>query len=213
MSTYVVRVPERIPLDRAAPMMCAGITVYSPLRHWGAETGRRVAIVGLGGLGHLAVQISHALGAHTTVLDLSASKRADAVRLGADEFYASSDDGMLDRLARSFDLVISTATANVDVNRFLELLALDGTLVNVGVPGGQLAVSPFSLFHYRRSMAGTLIGGIAETQEMLDFCAERDIGAEVEVIGADDIDAAYDRVVSGDVRFRFVIDTSTLAPG
>jgi uncharacterized zinc-type alcohol dehydrogenase-like protein len=211
--SYVVRIPAAIALDRAAPLMCAGITVYSPLRHWSAGPGRRVAIVGLGGLGHLAVQISRALGAHTTVLDLSASKQDDAMRLGADEFCVSSDEGALDALMTSFDLVISTATANVDVNRFLDLLALDGTLVNVGVPDGQLSLSPFSLFHYRRSMAGTLIGGIAETQEMLDFCADRGIAADVEVIGADEIDAAYDRVVSGRIRFRFVIDTSTLAPG
>lgn len=207
---YVVRIPDGIPLERAAPLLCAGITVYSPLRHWGAGSGQRVAIVGFGGLGHVAVQISHALGAHTTVLSISRKQEEDAYRFGADDYRLTPDSQTFVGLTDSFDLIISTVPVSVDVDDYLNLLATNGTLVNLGVPEKPLAVDPYSLFRNRRSLAGSLIGGMAETQEMMDFCAARGIGAVVEVIEADAIDAAYDRVVAGNVRYRFVIDVATI---
>jgi uncharacterized zinc-type alcohol dehydrogenase-like protein len=208
---FVLRIPESLPLQNAAPLFCAGITMYSPMRHWNAGPGKRVAIVGFGGLGHVGVQISKALGAHTTALDLSPAKRDDALRLGADEFRITADAGIFTDLAESFDLIISTVPVYVDLDAYLGLLARDGTLVNLGVPEKPLAIFPFSLFRNRRSIAGTLSGGLRETQEMIDFCAECGIGAEVEVIGADGIDQAYERLLAGDVRFRFVIDIRTMA--
>jgi uncharacterized zinc-type alcohol dehydrogenase-like protein len=208
---YVVRIPDALPLHTAAPLLCAGITLYSPLRHWQAGPGKRVAIVGFGGLGHVGVSISRALGAHTTVLDLVEEKRADAIRRGADDFRLVTDPTTFTDFAGSFDLIVSTVPANIDYDAFLKMLALNGTLVNLGVPHKPISFDVFSLLYNRRSIAGTLVGGIAETQEMLDFCAEHGIGSEVEVIGADDIDAAYDRVAVGDVRYRFVIDISTMA--
>jgi alcohol dehydrogenase (NADP+) len=209
---FAVGIPESLPLRNAAPLLCAGITTYSPLRHWKAGVGKRVAIVGFGGLGHVGVQLSHALGAHTTVLELSMGKRDDGLRLGADAYRATTDPHTFKELAESFDLIISTVPANLDLNAYLGLLALDGTMVivGVGVGGSPLNLPQFALLHNRRSVAGTLIGGMRETQEMIDFCAEHGIGAEVEVIDADQIDAAYDRVVAGDVRFCFVIDISTM---
>jgi uncharacterized zinc-type alcohol dehydrogenase-like protein len=209
--SFVVRIPERIPLQNAAPLFCAGITLYSPLRHWNAGPGRRVGIVGFGGLGHVGVQISRALGAHTTVLDLSPAKRDDALRLGADEYRLATDTGIFIELANSFDLIISTVPANVDLDAYLGLLGTDGTFVNLGVPEKPLSVSAMSLLRNRRSLAGTLSGGLPETQEMIDFCAEHGIGAEVEVIDADRVDEAYERLLAGDVRYRFVIDISSMA--
>ncbi len=208
---YVLRIPEGIGLDVAAPLLCAGITLYSPLRHWGAGPGKKVAIVGLGGLGHMDVKIAKAMGAEVTVLSQSLKKREDGLRLGADHYHATGDEGTLEQLARSFDLVVSTLSATVDMTAYLGLLKLDGTLVNVGAPEEPLSVPAFALINGRRSLSGSLIGGIKETQEMLDFCAEHGLGAEIEVIGADQIDEAYDRVVASDVRYRFVIDTATLA--
>ncbi len=208
---YVLRIPEGIGLDVAAPLLCAGITLYSPLRHWGAGPGKKVAIVGLGGLGHMGVKIAKAMGAEVTVLSQSLKKREDGLRLGADHYHATGDEGTLEQLARSFDLVVSTLSATVDMTAYLGLLKLDGTLVNVGAPEEPLSVPAFALINGRRSLSGSLIGGIKETQEMLDFCAEHGLGAEIEVIGADQIDEAYDRVVASDVRYRFVIDTATLA--
>jgi alcohol dehydrogenase (NADP+) len=210
---FAVRIPESIPLQKAAPLMCAGITSYSPLRHWNAGPGKRVAILGFGGLGHIGVQISKALGAHTTVLDLSLDKRDDGLRLGADDYRATTDASTFSDLAESFDLIISTVPPNVDLDAHLRLLAMDGTLVNIGVGDKPMRISPFSLLYNRRSIAGSLIGGMAETQEMIDFCAGHGIGAEVEVIDADRIDEAYQRVVAGDVRFRFVMDISTMTSG
>ena len=207
---FVLRIPDGIGLDVAAPLLCAGITLYSPLKHWGAGPGSQVAVVGLGGLGHMGVKIAKALGAEVTVLSQSHKKREDALRLGADRFVATSDDGALDRVARSFDLVVSTVSATVDMAAYLGTLALDGSLVNVGAPEEPLSVPAFALITGRRSLSGSMIGGIRETQEMLDFCAEHGLGAEVEVIGGDQIDEAYDRVVASDVRYRFVIDTATL---
>jgi alcohol dehydrogenase (NADP+) len=208
---FAVRVPEAVPLPNAAPLLCAGITTYSPLRHWNAGPGRRVAIVGVGGLGHVAVQLSKALGAHTTAIDLSEDKRDDSLRLGADDYRAASDARMFKDLAESFDLIVSTVPSSVDLDAYLGLLTLDGVLAMVGVPARPLGIAPFSLLHGRRSVAGSLIGGIAETQEMLDFCGARGIGAEVDVIGADGIDEAFDRVTAGDVRYRFVIDIRTMS--
>jgi uncharacterized zinc-type alcohol dehydrogenase-like protein len=208
---FVVRIPQSIPLQNAAPLFCAGITLYSPLRHWRAGPGKRVAILGFGGLGHVGVQISRALGAHTTVLELSHAKREDALRMGADDFRVTTDAQTFADLASSIDLIISTVPANVDLDAFLGLLAKDGTFVNLGVPDKPLSVSAMSLLRNRRSIAGTLSGGLPETQEMIDFCAEHGIGAEVEVINAEQIDVAYERLLAGDVRYRFVIDIRTMA--
>ena len=205
---FVVRIPASIALDNAAPLLCAGITMYSPLRHWRAGPGKRVAIVGFGGLGHVGVQMARAFGAHTTVLELSLAKRDDALRLGADD-YRIADPETFAALASSFDLILSTVPVNVDLGAYLGLLALDGTLVNLAVPEQPLSIPAAALLANRRSIAGTRSGGIAETQEMLDFCAQHGIGAEVEVIDADRIDEAYGRLLAGDVRFRFVIDNST----
>jgi alcohol dehydrogenase (NADP+) len=208
---YVVRIPDALPLQTAAPLLCAGITMYSPLRHWKAGPGSRVAIVGFGGLGHVGVAISAALGAHTTVLDLTMDKKADAFRRGADDYRLTTDPAIFTDFAGAFDLIVSSVPASLDYDAFLQMLALDGTLVNLGVPKKPITFDVFSLLYNRRSIAGTLVGGIPETQEMLDFCAEHGIAAEVEIIGAGDIDAAYDRVAAGDVRYRFVIDISTMA--
>ncbi len=208
---YVMGIPEGIDLDVAAPLLCAGITLYSPLKHWGAGPGKKVAIVGLGGLGHMGVKIAKALGAEVTVLSQSLKKQEDGLRLGADHYYATGDEGTFESLAGTFDLIVSTISANVDFNAYLGLLKLDGALVQVGAPEKPLDIAAFSLIQGRKTLAGSKIGGIRQTQEMLDFCAEHGIGAEVEVIGADEVDEAYERVVASDVRYRFVIDTATLA--
>ncbi|GAA2020089.1 NAD(P)-dependent alcohol dehydrogenase [Pseudokineococcus marinus] len=207
---YVMGIPEGIDLDVAAPLLCAGITLYSPLKHWGAGPGKKVAIVGLGGLGHMGVKIAKALGAEVTVLSQSLKKQEDGLRLGADHYYATGDEGTFESLAGSFDLIVSTISANVDFNAYLGLLKLDGALVQVGAPEKPLDIAAFSLIQGRKTLAGSKIGGIRQTQEMLDFCAEHGIGAEVEVIGGDQIDEAYERVVASDVRYRFVIDTARL---
>jgi len=207
---FVLRVPESLDFAAAAPLLCAGITTYSPLRRWGAGPGRKIAVVGLGGLGHMAVKIAHALGAEVTVLSQSLKKKEDGLRLGADHYWATSDPATFEQLAGTFDLIINTVSARIDVDAYLGLLAVDGTLVNVGAPAEPLSLNVFSLIGARRSYAGSMIGGIRETQEMLDFCAEHGIGAEIEVISADQINEAYERVLASDVRYRFVIDTATL---
>jgi uncharacterized zinc-type alcohol dehydrogenase-like protein len=206
---FVVGVPEGIGLDQAAPLLCAGITLYSPLKHWGAGPGKRVAIVGLGGLGHMGVKIAHALGAEVTVLSQTLAKQADGLGLGADHFFATGDERTFEELAGSFDLIVNTVSATLPMERYLSLLGLDGTMVNVGAPPEPLSVPAFALIPMRRSWAGSMIGGIRQTQEMLDFCAEHNLGAEIEVISGEQIDEAYDRVVASDVRYRFVIDTAT----
>ncbi|MEU6644078.1 NAD(P)-dependent alcohol dehydrogenase [Saccharomonospora sp. NPDC046836] len=208
--TFVLRIPDALPLRNAAPLLCAGITLYSPLRHWQAGPGKRIALLGFGGLGHIGVQLSSALGAHTTVLDLSLDKRDDGLRLGADDYVATTNDSLFTDLASSFDLILCTVPVNLDLDRYLGLLAANGTWVNIGVPEKPFTISPFTLLRNRRSMAASLIGGVTETQEMLDFCAEHGIGAEVEVIDGDRIDEAYERVLRGDVRYRFVLDATTL---
>jgi alcohol dehydrogenase (NADP+) len=207
---FVLRVPEGIDSAAAAPLLCAGITTYSPLRHWGAGPGKRVAVVGLGGLGHMGVKLAHALGAEVTVLSQSLKKQEDGLRLGADAYFATSDPETFAELAGRFDLIVNTVSAPIDVDAYLSLLAVGGALVNVGAPAEPLSLNVFSLIGGRRSYAGSMIGGIAETQEMLDFCAEHGIGAEVEVIAADQVNEAYERVLASDVRYRFVIDTATL---
>ena len=204
---FVLRVPVGIDPAAATPLLCAGITTYSPLRRWGAGPGKRVAVVGLGGLGHMAVKIASAMGAEVTVLSQSLKKQEDGLRLGAEHYYATSDPDTFAELAGTFDLIVNTVSAPVDVDAYL---SLDGALVNVGAPAEPLSLNVFSLIGARRSFAGSMIGGIAETQEMLDFCAEHGIGAEVEVIAADRINEAYERVLASDVRYRFVIDTATL---
>jgi len=208
---YVLTVPDGIDPASAAPLLCAGITTYAPLRKWGAGPGVKVAIVGLGGLGHMAVKIAHALGAEVTVLSQSLKKQEDGLRLGADDYFATSDPTTFEQLAGRFDLIVNTVSAKIDLDAYLGLLAVDGTLVNVGAPAEPLSVNVFSLIGARRSFAGSMIGGIALTQEMLDFCAEHHIGAEVEVIKADQVNEAYERVLASDVRYRFVIDAATLA--
>jgi alcohol dehydrogenase (NADP+) len=208
---FVVHIPEGIGLDVAAPLLCAGITTYSPLRHWGAGPGKKVAVVGLGGLGHMAVKLAHAMGAEVTVLSQSLKKREDALRLGADHYYATGDPATFETLAGSFDLIVNTVSAKVDLDGYLSLLAVDGTMVNVGAPAEPMSINVFPLLLARRSFAGSAIGGIRETQEMLDFCAEHHVGAEIELIPAGKINDAWERILASDVRYRFVIDTATLA--
>ena len=207
---FVLRVPESIPYEAAAPLLCAGITTYSPLRHWKAGPGSKVAVVGLGGLGHMAVKLAHAMGAEVTVLSQSLSKADDGRRMGADHYFATSDPATFQTLKNSFDLIINTVSAVIDLDAYLRLLALDGTMVNVGAPPEALPLHVFTLFGNRRSFAGSGIGGIRETQEMLDFCAEHGIAPDVELIAADAINEAYARVLASDVRYRFVIDIDTL---
>ncbi|MCX6551162.1 MAG: NAD(P)-dependent alcohol dehydrogenase, partial [Acidobacteria bacterium] len=208
---YVLRIPANLPLDAAAPLLCAGITVYSPLRHWHAGPGKKVAVVGLGGLGHMAVKFAHALGAHVTVLSQSLRKEADARRMGADEVQATSDPETFKRLASRFDLMINTVSAGIDWNQYLGLLKLDGSMVQVGVPETQVPITPFALIPHRRSLSGSMIGGIRETQEMLDFCGQHGITSDIEIIPIQQVNEAYERVLRSDVRYRFVIDLASLA--
>ncbi|WP_418907490.1 NAD(P)-dependent alcohol dehydrogenase [Glutamicibacter endophyticus] len=208
---FVLTIPEGIDLDVAAPLLCAGITTFSPLRHWSAGPGTKVAVIGLGGLGHMAVKLARAMGAEVTVLSQSLKKREDGLRLGADHYYATSEESTFAELAGSLDLIINTVSAPIDVSAFLGLLTVGGTMVNVGAPAEPLPVQAMALIGGRRSFAGSMIGGIAQTQQMLDFCAEHGIGAEIEVIEAARINEAYERVLASDVRYRFVVDISTLA--
>ncbi|MEU6671314.1 NAD(P)-dependent alcohol dehydrogenase [Streptomyces sp. NPDC046727] len=207
---FVVRIPDGLSLDVAAPLLCAGITTYSPLRHWNAGPGKKVAVVGLGGLGHMAVKIAHAMGAEVTVLSQSLRKKDDGLKLGADHYHATSDPKTFEELAGTFDLIVSTVSAPMDFGALLSLLKVDGALVNVGAPEEPIALNLFSVIGGRKTLAGSMIGGIAETQEMLDFCAEHSIGAEIELISAAEINEAYERVLASDVRYRFVIDTATI---
>lgn len=207
---FVLRLPESIPYQAAAPLLCAGITTYSPLAHWQAGPGQRVAVIGMGGLGHMAVKIAAAMGAEVTVLSQGLSKREDGLKFGATYYYATSDDATFETLHNRFDLIINTVSAQLPLDRYLSLLRLNGTMVNVGAPAAPVSLSVFTLFRNRRSLAGSGIGSIAETQEMLDFCAANDIAPEVELIPADQINNAYERVLTSNVRYRFVIDTATL---
>lgn len=207
---YVLRIPANLPLDGAAPLLCAGITLYSPLKHWQAGPGKNVAIVGLGGLGHMGVKLAHALGAEVTVLSHSLKKQADAKRLGADHFYATSDPETFTKLKRSFDLILSTVSADVDWSEYLGLLKVDGSMVVVGLPEKPAAIAAFALTGGRRSLAGSQIGGIQETQEMLDFCGKHDLTSDIEVVPIQKVNEAYERVLRSDVRYRFVIDLASL---
>ena len=207
---FVVKIPDNIELDAAAPLLCAGITTFSPLNRWEAGPGKKVAIVGMGGLGHMAVKIASAMGAEVTVLSQTLNKQQDGLNFGAKDYYATNDPETFKKLSGSFDLIINTVSAKIDMDAYFSLLTLDGTLVNVGAPGEPLSLNVMSLIGHRRSFAGSMIGGIRETQEMLDFCGEHGIVPKVEVISADEIDEAYKRVLASDVKYRFVIDTSTM---
>ena len=209
---YVLRIPDGMPLDAAAPLLCAGITTYSPLRHFGAKPGDNVAVVGLGGLGHMAVKLAAAMGCEVTVLSTSESKREDAIALGAHDFAATGDGGVFQSHAERFDLIVDTVSAQHDYNAYLGLLKADGTMVLLGIPPPS-PLSSFPLVWRRRRLAGSLIGGIRETQEMLDFCAEHGIVSDIELIGIDAINEAYERMLKGDVRYRFVIDIASLRAG
>lgn len=207
---FVVRVPEALPLDRAAPLLCAGITTYSPLKRFGCGPGRKVGVMGLGGLGHVGVRIARAMGAEVTVISTSERKRADASELGAHDFLVSTDAKAMKAAAGRFDLILDTVSAPHDLNAGLNLLRTDGTLVLVGVPEEALPVQPFAIIGRRRRLAGSLIGGIAETQEMLDFCARHGVLADIETVAMADINQAWERLLKNDVRYRFVIDMATL---
>lgn len=208
---YVLRMPANLPLAACAPLLCAGITLYSPLKHWKAGPGSNVAVVGLGGLGHMGVKLAHALGAEVTVLSQSLTKQADGKRLGADHFYATSDPNTFAKLAKSFDLILNTVSAPLDWSQYLNLLKVDGSMVLVGLPEKDVAIGAFSLTAGRRSLAGSQIGGIQETQEMLDFCSQHGIACDIEEIPIQRVNEAYERVLKGDVRYRFVIDMASLA--
>jgi uncharacterized zinc-type alcohol dehydrogenase-like protein len=207
---YALTIPPGLALEGVAPLLCAGITTYSPLRQWGVGKGHALAVVGLGGLGHMAVKIGRALGAEVTVLSRSDAKREDAKRLGANDYAATSQEGTFVRLGRRFDFMIDTISAPHDLNAHLELLKTDGTYILVGASPESIPLSAFSLILRRRRIVGSLIGGIRETQEMLDFCGEHGLTSDVEVISISQIGQAYDRVVKGDVKFRFVIDMASL---
>ncbi len=207
---YVLRIPDALGLDAAAPLLCAGITTYSPLRHWNVGPASRLGVVGLGGLGHMAVKLGAAMGAEVTVLSQSLKKMEDGLRLGATHYYATSDPDTFKKLRNSFDIILNTVSADLNLGRFLGTLNLDGVFVELGLPENPLVVPSFALLGMRRSISGSAIGGIPETQEMLDFCAEHGVAPEIEVIEPDYINEAYDRVVASDVRYRFVIDTESL---
>ncbi len=207
---YTLKIPSNLPLDATAPLLCAGITLYSPLRHWKAGPGKKVAILGLGGLGHMGVKLAHALGAEVTVLSHSMKKEADSKRLGADHYYSTSDAETFTKLSRSFDLILNTVSASLDWDQYVNLLKRDGALVLLGIPDQQVPLSAFPLVGGRRSIAGSLIGGIPETQEMLDFCGKHGITSDIELIPMQKINEAYERVIRSDVRYRFVIDMDSL---
>ncbi len=207
---FVLRLSEQLDPAGAAPLVCAGITTYSPLRRWNVRAGQKVGVVGLGGLGHMGVKLARAFGARVVVFTTSSAKTHDALQLGADEVVLSKDAGEMQKHLASFDFILDTVSAQHDVDAYLELLKRDGTMTLVGAPEKPLSVKAFGLLFRRRQLAGSLIGGIGETQEMLDFCAEHGITADVEVIPIQDLDAAYDRLVRGDVRYRFVVDMASL---
>jgi uncharacterized zinc-type alcohol dehydrogenase-like protein len=207
---YVLRIPDSIPLDAAAPLLCAGVTLYSPLRHWNASSDKRIAVVGLGGLGHMGVKLAAAMGAKVTVLSQSLKKMEDGLRLGAAEYYATFDPETFTKLEGSFDLILNTVSAKLDLNAYMSLLETGGTLVELGMPEHPMTVPVVPLVSQRRSLSGSIFGSITKTQEMLDFCAEHGVRPEIEIIAPDYINDAYVRVLASDVRYRFVIDTRSL---
>jgi uncharacterized zinc-type alcohol dehydrogenase-like protein len=206
---YAVHIPANLSLAGVAPLLCAGITLYSPLKKWGAKAGMHVGVMGLGGLGHMGVKFAHAMGAEVTVFSHSPDKEIDAKAMGADHFVVTRDPAALKPLYKKFDLILNTVSADLDINLYVDLLTLDGTLVVIGLPGNPYAVNAGSLLNGRRRIAGSMIGGIPEMQEMLDFCGEHSIVSDVEIIQADYADTAYARTVASDVKYRFVIDAST----
>jgi len=208
--SFVLKVSEKLNLAAVAPLLCAGITTYSPLRHWKVGPGQKVGVVGLGGLGHMALKFAHAFGAHVVLFTTSPGKAADARRLGADEVIVSRDANAMQKHANNFDFILDAVSADHDINAYLGMLKLDGTLAMVGAPEKPLPVAVFSLLLGRRQFAGSAIGGIAETQEMLDFCADHGIASDIEVIAIQQINEAYERLLKGDVRYRFVIDMASL---
>jgi uncharacterized zinc-type alcohol dehydrogenase-like protein len=207
---FVLRVSANLDLAGTAPLLCAGITTYSPLRHWGVTKGKKVGVVGLGGLGHMGVKLAHAFGAHVVVFTTSPDKKDDALRLGADEVVVSRNTGEMEKHAGSFDFILDTVSANHDINAYLNLLSRDGNITLVGAPPKPLGVSAFALIGGRRSLSGSNIGGIPETQEMLDFCGEHNITADVEVIPIQKVNEAYERLLKSDVKYRFSIDMASL---
>ena len=207
---FVLHVPSNLNLAGAAPLLCAGITTYSPMRHWGVTDGKKVGVVGIGGLGHMAVKIAHALGAHVVAFTTSANKREDALRLGADEVVVSRNANEMQKHAGSFDFILDAVAADHDINAYLNLLRRDGNITLVGAPEKPLAVSAFNLIFGRRSLSGSPIGGLAETQEMLDFCGKHNITADVEVIPIQKVNEAYARLLKSDVKYRFSIDMASL---
>ena len=206
---YAVKVPDSLDMAAVAPLLCAGITLYSPLRHWKVGPGSKVGVMGLGGLGHMGVKFAAAMGAEVTIFSHSVEKKNDALRMGATHFIVTKDPAALEPLKNSFDLILNTVSAELDINTYLGLLKLHGTLVIIGLPGKPYEVVGDSLLTLRRSLAGSMIGGIPEIQEMLNFCAEKNIVSDIEVIKADYINEAYERTVASDVKYRFVIDAST----
>ncbi|HVE44200.1 MAG TPA: NAD(P)-dependent alcohol dehydrogenase [Gammaproteobacteria bacterium] len=207
---YVLKIPDNIPFDKAAPLLCAGITTYSPLIHWKVKKGDKVAVMGLGGLGHMGVKLAVAMGAEVTVISSSDKKKQDALSFGAAHFINTSQENALANYAGYFDLILNTISVEIDMNAFLGLLKIDGSMVLLGVPEKQIVFHPQGLIHARRRLAGSLIGGLKETQEMLDFCGKNNIVPDIEVIEISKINEAYERMIRGDVRYRFVIDISSL---
>ncbi|MEN6578859.1 MAG: NAD(P)-dependent alcohol dehydrogenase, partial [Phycisphaerales bacterium] len=210
---FVLRIPSNLDLAGAAPLLCAGITTYSPMRRWGVAKGKKVGVVGLGGLGHMGVKLAHALGAHVVVFSHSPNKKDDALRLGADEVVVSRNADEMKKHAGSFDFILDTVSAEHDINAYLSLLGRDSNLTLVGAPTKPLAVSAFGLLFGRRNLSGSLIGGVAETQEVLDFCGEHNVTADVEIIPIQKVNEAYERLLKSDVKYRFVIDMASLKSG
>ena len=207
---YVLHISDKLDLAGVAPLLCAGITTYSPLKHWNVGPGQKVGVVGIGGLGHMGIKLAKAMGAHVVVFTTSLSKSEDAKRLGADEVVLSTDPGQMAKFSKSLNFILDCVSAAHDIDAYLNLLKVDGTLTLVGAPMEPLPVTSFSLLLGRRSFAGSAIGGIAETQEMLDFCAEHNITADIELIGVNDVNDAYERLLKGDIKYRFVIDMASL---
>ncbi len=207
---YAVHIPDNLDMAGVAPLLCAGITLYSPLKKWGAQSGMKVGVMGLGGLGHMGVKFAHAMGAEVTVFSHSASKKADALAKGATHFVCTSEAESLKPWNKKFDLILNTVSAELDINLYLDLLTLDATMVVIGLPGKPYTVNVGTLLNGRRRIAGSMIGGIPELQEMLDSCGEKSLVSDVEIIRADYVNTAYDRTVASDVKYRFVIDASTI---
>jgi uncharacterized zinc-type alcohol dehydrogenase-like protein len=207
---FVLHIPSNLNLAGVAPLLCAGITTYSPIRHWGVTKGKKVGVVGLGGLGHMAVKFAHALGAYVVVFTTSPNKKNDAFRLGADDVIVSTDDDQMNKHAGSFDFILDAVSAEHDINVYIQLLRRDGNITLVGAPDKPNSISGFGLLFKRRSISGSLIGGIAETQEMLDFCGKHNITADVEVIPIQKVNEAYERLLKSDVKYRFSIDMASL---